>query len=94
MAKGTIKLGSHVKDMVSGFEGVVTARVEFLNGCVQYCIRPAHVEKDGTLNEGVYFDSQQVALIAEVHKNVRSVVQRNTGGPSHRPGRTMDRPPR
>ena len=38
-------LGLAVKDLVSGFKGVATERVEYLNGCIQYRVTPK--AKDG-----------------------------------------------
>lgn len=40
-------LGVRVRDMVTGFEGIVVARVEFLNGCIQYMVKPNKLGKDG-----------------------------------------------
>ncbi len=89
-----IKLGAHVRDRISGLEGVASARIEFLNGCVQICIRPTKLSKDGTPMDGQYIDQQQIEVLAEVHKNARAVVAKPTGGPSHVPGRSLDAPPR
>lgn len=33
-----IKLGDRVRDKISGYEGIAVARVEFLNGCIQYTV--------------------------------------------------------
>lgn len=35
-----IKLGDKVKDKISGLEGIVVSRIEYLNGCVQYGVMP------------------------------------------------------
>ena len=35
--------GDHVRDIVSGQEGIVTARCQWLNGCIQ-----PKVKEDGT----------------------------------------------
>ena len=59
-----IELGNKVKDKVSGLTGIATSRVEYLNGCVQYCIKPP-VDKDGKLIEGEYFDEEQVAFVGK-----------------------------
>ncbi len=50
-----IELGKKVKDSVTGFEGIVSARVEYLSGCIQYLIRPTIAEK-GKFPEGEYID--------------------------------------
>ena len=53
------KLGDTLQDKVSGFKGIASSRVQYLNGCVQYCIVPK-VGKDGKYPEGVYFDEGQL----------------------------------
>jgi len=72
-----IKLGCEAKDRVSGFKGTITARLEYLNGCVQFCICPK-VGKDGKLEDGRYFDAQQIEVIG---KGV-IVEPKKTGGPT------------
>lgn len=72
----TIKLGSQVEDIVSGFEGIATARVEYLNGCIQYCVTPR--SKDGSKSESIYFDHGQLIITGDGI----SVKKADTGGPS------------
>lgn len=36
--KEKIKLGDKVKDKITGYTGIVTARMEFINGCTQYTV--------------------------------------------------------
>ena len=48
-------LGEEVKDVVTGFKGVIIVRSQWLNGCVQYGIKP-RVKRDGKLSETEYFD--------------------------------------
>lgn len=57
-----IALGSKARDIVSGWEGIVTARYEYLNGCVRYEI--GGKDKDGKPDQYV-FDAQQIRVIAE-----------------------------
>lgn len=40
VAKNKLQLGWRVKDSVSGIVGIVIARIEYLNGCIQYCVVP------------------------------------------------------
>jgi len=35
----THELGKIAKDKITGFQGVLTARVEYLTGCNRYCIK-------------------------------------------------------
>ena len=71
-----IKLGSKVKCKVTGFTGIATARVEYINGCIQYCVSPP-VKKDGTKQEIEYVD---VTQLEEVGKGI-NVERKPTGGP-------------
>lgn len=50
-------IGDKVKNRVSGFEGVITGRAEYLNGCRQYLISPPVDEKDG-YRDAVWCDEQ------------------------------------
>lgn len=57
-----IDLGDEVKDIVSGFTGIATARTRFLNGCTRISIDPP-VDKDGKPVDGRWFDQEQVEVI-------------------------------
>ncbi|NOX15986.1 MAG: hypothetical protein GXP61_08180 [Epsilonproteobacteria bacterium] len=56
--KKEIRLGDKVEDTVTGLRGIVTARVEYLNGCVQFCVIPKIKDKSGKSSE--YIDVQQL----------------------------------
>lgn len=56
----TIELGAKVRDRVSGWEGIATARYEYINGCERYEV--AATDKDGK-PEGFVFDVQQLELL-------------------------------
>lgn len=58
------KLGQRLKDKVSGFSGIATSRVEFLNGCVRYCLQPPVSTQDpAKLPDGTYFDAEQLEYV-------------------------------
>ena len=59
-----IKLGQKVRDKVTGFEGVATAKLEYINGCIQYCVKPK-IKEQGKMPEGVYIDHQQLEVLDE-----------------------------
>ena len=63
MKKSEIELGNKVKDIVTGFEGIAVSKVEYLNGCVQFCIKPLK-GKDGKMPEGEYIDQQQLSVVS------------------------------
>jgi hypothetical protein len=69
-----IKLGNQVKDIVTGFVGIAVSKVEYLNGCVQYCVKPP--SKDGAMPDGQYIDIQQLELVGDGI----AVQRKETGG--------------
>ena len=79
-----IKLGSKIRDGVSGLEGIATARVVYLNGCTQYCLAPAIKEGENSLPKGYYIDQGQLEFVDdEITQEAKE-----TGGPQfYRPGR-------
>ena len=80
-----MKLGARVRDKVTGFTGVVTQRVENLNGCVQFTVRPP-MDKDGKLGEFYCFDAPNLEALKAVilsHKVVK------TGGTTSKPARSV-----
>jgi hypothetical protein len=56
----TIELGKRGRDSVSGWEGVLTARYEYMNGCVRYEL--SSKDKDGK-PQGYVFDEQQIEMV-------------------------------
>lgn len=40
-----IKLGNEVRCIITGFEGIATSRIEYLNGEIEYGITPQHHDK-------------------------------------------------
>lgn len=72
-----IKFGSIVKDRVTGFKGMVVARVEYFNGCIQYGIRPKMKKGEtGKRPDVEYIDEQHL----EVIKSGRKTKQKEIGG--------------
>ena len=54
-----IELGQKVKDNITGFEGLVVARIEYLNGCIQFQVQPSKL-KDGKPLEAEWIDEQRL----------------------------------
>lgn len=75
MAKFEFELGVRLRDKVSEVEGICIGRIEYLNGCVQYAIKPK-VTKDGKVHEAEWIDSQQIEQIGDGIK----VASKVTGG--------------
>lgn len=76
-----IHMRDKVKDTVTGFEGVVIGRTEWLNGCIRYAIQ-APVTADGKLPEAEWIDDQQLE-VTEPYNKPEATPPR--GGPMPKP---------
>ncbi len=76
-----LKLGSRVKDTISGFSGILTARTEWLYGCVRVAIEPEGLF-EGKPIDTQWFDEPRVI---ELEKPVVEVQSNPTGGPRKDP---------
>ena len=70
-----IKLGTKVKDMITGFEGVAVARIVYLNGCVQIQVQSKKL-KDSKIIKAEWIDEPQ--LICK--DKVRAKSDKDPGG--------------
>jgi len=59
----TVGLGDRVKDRITGLVGIVTARTEFLYGCVRIQVQPEKLDKDKKVAETGHFDEAQVEIV-------------------------------
>ncbi len=80
-----IKLGVKVRDKVSGFEGIVGARIVYLNGCIRYELIP-RVGEDGKSRESEFFDEARIEVVKD-GKQVK-VERKSTGGYQDDPPRS------
>ena len=46
-----IEMGDEVEDLISGFKGIVVARTEFFNGCIQFNVCPKWDGKTSNIEE-------------------------------------------
>ncbi len=60
MKKFKFELGEGLKDVVTGFTGVVMARVEYLTGCDQYALSTTNLGKEGKRPDWEYFDENRL----------------------------------
>lgn len=60
---GRINLGDKARHAITGFEGIVTARVSYLTGCDQLCLQPQGTNSDGKLFDSHYFDEPYIDLV-------------------------------
>jgi len=79
-----ITLGVEVQHTITGFKGVATARVEYLNGCIQYCVQPQGLDKDGKIFATEYIDDR---ALVEIGPGITVNTRPSDGGPqSNTPG--------
>jgi hypothetical protein len=71
-----IELGTEVKDKVSGFTGIATAKHLYLNGCCRMTIQPK-ITKDGKLPDAETFDEPQLEVVTKK----KIIGDNTTGGP-------------
>lgn len=55
-----ITLGQKAKDKVTGFEGIIIGRIQYLTGCDQYGMAPP--AKDGKTNDTQWFDEGRLII--------------------------------
>ena len=77
-----IELGQTVKDKVTGFQGVVTGKAEYLYGCTTIGVTPK-VGKDGKTAEAEWFDEPSLNIVKGKKKLERT--NNDTGGPRGAP---------
>lgn len=54
-------LGKNAKDKVTGFEGIIIGRCEYLFGCTQYGLAPP--VRDGKTGDTCWFDEGRIEVI-------------------------------
>jgi hypothetical protein len=80
-----IKLGSKVRDKITGLTGIAYGRTEWLHGCTRITVQPQEL-KDGAPVAMSSFDEPQLEVIEEDHPATRDR-QTSTGGPRPEPTR-------
>lgn len=70
-------LGDKVKDVITGFTGIVIAKTKYINGCSRCGVQSTELGKDGLPTESIGFDDPQLRIIAK--KKVKET-SKDTGG--------------
>lgn len=85
--KKEIQIGQEVEDIVTGFKGIAGARVEYLNGCIQFYVK-GRVQEPGKMPEGEYIDESQLKIIgngvfkpAKIKPSIRGTGGSNSKAP-------------
>jgi hypothetical protein len=76
-------IGAEVRNKITGFEGIITSRVQYITGCDQYGLQP-RVDEKGNHREGIYADEGQLEPVNEGIKE-EEVQGKEKGGPQFHP---------
>lgn len=57
-----IEMETKVVDRITGFTGIVTGRCEYLNGCIQYLVKPKQKKGDKEMPKGEWIDEQHLLV--------------------------------
>lgn len=58
-----VELGDLARDRVSLYEGIVTQRTDYLQGCTRFCIQPQGLTADGKIKDILCFDEPQIEVV-------------------------------
>lgn len=83
---GRIQLGDLVRDRITGFEGVVIARTQWLNMCDRYTVQPRKLDDKGGVSEPHSFDDADLEVVEEAVIE-RTFYTPENGGPAPEPDR-------
>lgn len=73
-------LGKKGRDKVTGFEGIIVAKVMYLTGCDNYGLCPP-VKADGTIGANEFFDVGRIEIIGDGIA-AKEVQTEKKGGPN------------
>lgn len=76
-----LELGMAGEDIVTGFKGIITARSQYLNGCIRYQIENKP-KKQGEESKEYWYDEDRI----KVTSNKKITLQNKTKTPSTRGG--------
>lgn len=78
MTAWMFELGTQVRDRVTEFQGTITSRIEYLNGCLQYCVEPK-LDKDGKARDHKYIDEGQLKFLMSRADDLRGPAEKDEG---------------
>jgi hypothetical protein len=92
-------LGNEVKDLSSGFVGIVIEKATYMNGCMSFRVVPKYDPKsafNGSAPEGSWISSKLLTykgpgIVAKLRKPVPAASGRIPGGPPQRVARPIAR---
>ena len=58
-----IELGMNVRDKITGFEGMATAKIQCITGCLRIQVSPKAKDKDVIPSDGIEIDETMLEII-------------------------------
>ena len=86
MGKKGIELGSRVRDIYTGLEGIAIGRTEWMYGCNRIGIEPTELH-DGKPIAAQWFDEQRIEEVKPERRHVSVLSRATAGGPHADPSR-------
>lgn len=77
-----INLGNVARDKITGFEGIVVAKVDYLTGCSQMCLQPQSFENTSSLPKSQYFDVKKLEYVGPGISLDEVAEEKDPGGPN------------
>lgn len=75
-----MKFGDKVKDIISGFTGIVTGKAQYMTGCNQTLVSQ---QDSAAKAEAAWFDDSRLKVVKQSAVSLpRAAVARNPGGPT------------
>ncbi len=74
-------LGDTARDVITGLQGVVTARCQYLTGCTQFLVQPPGADKQGQPKGSHWVDEGKLAAVVGKKRVVLQI--EDNGGPQH-----------
>lgn len=76
-----VGLGDRADDRITGFQGVVVGRCEYITGCRQVCLQPPAI--DGELKGSHWFDESRVEYVGPAYRPEQFLSESvEAGGPN------------
>lgn len=87
-----VKIGDTVRDAISGYEGVVIGRTEWIYGCIRFTVQTQGLHEGKpidpvSLDEGQAIWVKSALPVRKPEEMVQQVAADKPGGPSSVPGR-------
>jgi hypothetical protein len=79
------ELGDVLKDVVTGYQGVAMARVQYFTGCNHYALLSQKVNDKQKPDDWVYFDERRLSQVGKKKVLFPGDKTKPTSGPGHNP---------